>query len=147
MEHAWNANGHNPRRRRPDTSCIERCLGSLLLRLHHNWRWGFLRVFSLLYANALLNILSTGGTSGCVLASRLSEDRNVSVLVLEKGLVAETWPSRVPLMSGNPTSKDFKGAVWTSIPQPFADNRSLRIVRGEVLGGGTRVNGMLYTRG
>ena len=69
------------------------------------------------------------------------------MLVLEKGLVAETWPSRVPLMSGNPTSKDFKGAVWASVPQPHADNRSLRIVRGEALGGATRVNGMLYTRG
>ena len=89
----------------------------------------------------------SGGTSGCVLASRLSEDRDVSVLLLEKGPVAETWSSRVPLMSGNPTSKDFKGMVWTSVSQPNVDNRSLRIVRGEALGGATRVNGMLYTRG
>ncbi|KAM5531174.1 hypothetical protein V8D89_015144 [Ganoderma adspersum] len=92
-------------------------------------------------------IIIGGGTSGCVLASRLSEDRDVSVLLLEKGQVAETWSSRVPLMSGNPTSKDFKGMVWTSVPQPNVDNRSLRIVRGEALGGATRVNGMLYTRG
>ncbi|KAM5541488.1 hypothetical protein V8D89_004678 [Ganoderma adspersum] len=92
-------------------------------------------------------IIIGGGTSGCVLASRLSEDRDVSVLLLEKGQVVETWSSRVPLMSGNPTSKDFKGMVWTSVLQPNVDNRSLRIVRGEALGGATRVNGMLYTRG
>ncbi|TBU44839.1 FAD/NAD(P)-binding domain-containing protein [Dichomitus squalens] len=75
-------------------------------------------------------IIVGGGTSGAVLASRLSEDPAVSVLVLEKGQVVDTWITRIPLLFANPTSKNFP------------------MVRGEVLGGGgSRINGALYTRG
>ena len=77
----------------------------------------------------------------------MSEDPTVSVLVLEKGPLADTWASRVPLFSANPTGKDFLGVKWTSVPQKNVDNRSLLVVRGEALGGTSRVNGALYTRG
>ena len=90
---------------------------------------------------------NTGGTSGAALASRLSEDPAVSVLVLEKGQVVDTWTTRVPLLSSNPTSKDFLGVRWMSMPQKHVDNRTLPMVRGEALGGSSRINGALYTRG
>ncbi|TBU28342.1 GMC oxidoreductase-domain-containing protein [Dichomitus squalens] len=92
-------------------------------------------------------IIVGGGTLGAVLASRLSEDPTVSVLVLEKGQLVDTWTTRIPLLSANLTSKDFLGVKWMSVPQTNADNRTLPMVRGEVLGGGSRINGALYTRG
>ncbi|KAI1321942.1 hypothetical protein F5Y16DRAFT_413562 [Xylariaceae sp. FL0255] len=49
----------------------------------------------------IINIVLAGGTAGCVLASRLSEDHNVSVLVVEKGHVKDNLVSRMPLMSQN----------------------------------------------
>ena len=89
----------------------------------------------------------TGGTSGSVLASRLSEDPHTSVLLLEKGPLADSWTSRIPLIGGNPSSKDYLGVAWQSVPQPNINNRSVSIMRGEALGGASRINGTLYTRG
>ncbi|KAJ6629322.1 hypothetical protein B0H10DRAFT_1986636 [Mycena sp. CBHHK59/15] len=48
--------------------------------------------------------LSSGGTAGCCLASRLSEDPSVSVLVLEGGRVHDAWRSLIPLISSDVTS-------------------------------------------
>ena len=92
-------------------------------------------------------VIVGGGTAGCVLASRLSEDPNVSVLLIEQGPVADTWASRVPTISSNLFAKDSVAAHWWSVPMPHADNRSLGVMRGEALGGTTRINSMLYTRG
>ncbi|TFK81447.1 GMC oxidoreductase [Polyporus arcularius HHB13444] len=92
-------------------------------------------------------IIVGGGTAGCVLASRLTEDPTVSVLLIEQGPVADTWSSRVPLLSGNMFARDSLAARWWSLPLRKADNRFLEIIRGEALGGSSRINGMLYTRG
>ncbi|EJF60344.1 alcohol oxidase [Dichomitus squalens LYAD-421 SS1] len=92
-------------------------------------------------------IVVGGGTAGCVLASRLSEDPDTSVLLIEQGPVADTWASRVPTISSNLFAKDSLAAHWWSTPMPHADNRSLGVMRGEALGGTTRINSMLYTRG
>ncbi|KAH9926558.1 alcohol oxidase [Epithele typhae] len=92
-------------------------------------------------------IICGGGTAGCVLASRLSEDPAVSVLLIEQGPVADTWTSRVPLLSLNVFENDVKTARWWSQPLTHADNRFLQIIRGDALGGTSRINGMLYTRG
>lgn len=82
-----------------------------------------------------------------MLASRLSEDKNVSVLLIEQGPVADTWQSRVPLLSGNVYHEDGLAARWWSLPMQEADNRFVEIMRGEALGGTSRINGLLYTRG
>ena len=92
-------------------------------------------------------LLLVGGTAGCVLASRLSEDSSVSVLLIEQGPIADTWASRVPTISSNLFAKDSLAAQWWSLPMPHADNRSLGVMRGEALGGTTRINQMFYTRG
>lgn len=94
-------------------------------------------------------LLVSGGTAGCVLASRLSEDPNVTVLVLEKGQVKDNFISRMPLLSQN----YFLGAPvqaqstrWSE-PIPEANGRRTRIWTAEGLGGASRINAMLMTRG
>ncbi|KAL8929677.1 MAG: hypothetical protein Q9172_000356 [Xanthocarpia lactea] len=88
-----------------------------------------------------------GGTAGCVLASRLSEDPNRSVLVLERGLANNTWMSRIPLVGSNILSPDMGAVSWYSEPMKHCNDRPDLVFRGEVLGGTSRINGMIYTRG
>ncbi|CDO76592.1 GMC oxidoreductase [Trametes cinnabarina] len=92
-------------------------------------------------------IIVGGGTAGSVLASRLSEDPSVSVLVIEQGPGADTWASRVPVISGNPFRSGTLAAMWWALPMPQVDGRALQVMRGEALGGTSRINALLYTRG
>ena len=92
-------------------------------------------------------IIAGGGTAGCVLAARLSEDPAVSVLLLEQGPVADTWKNRVPLLSFNVYDRDDRTATWWTEPLAHAGGRFVQVVRGECLGGTSRINGMVYTRG
>ncbi|KIY54030.1 GMC oxidoreductase [Fistulina hepatica ATCC 64428] len=93
-------------------------------------------------------IIVGGGTAGCVLANRLSQDPSMKVLVLERGRARTNWTARVPLMSMNFTDKDSPATKWSSLPvKGIIDERRLPIVTGECLGGGSSVNGMIYTRG
>jgi choline dehydrogenase-like flavoprotein len=82
-----------------------------------------------------------------VLASRLSEDPSVSVLVLEKGKVIDDWLSRVPI-----ASEDYRRPLSQAVqrtPEPVAaiDNRHFMVWCAEALGGTSRINGKLVTRG
>jgi choline dehydrogenase-like flavoprotein len=88
-----------------------------------------------------------GGTAGCVLASRLSEDPNVSILVLERGVANNTWMSRIPLVSADILRPDYGSVNWFCEPMKNCDSRETWVVRGEVLGGNSRINSMVYTRG
>ncbi|KAI4148035.1 MAG: hypothetical protein LQ341_001679 [Variospora aurantia] len=91
--------------------------------------------------------LETGGTAGCVVASRLSEDPNTSILVLERGLANDSWMSRIPLVGANTLSPDMGAVSWYSEAMKYCANRQDLVFRGEVLGGTSRINGMIYTRG
>ena len=71
----------------------------------------------------------------------------MTVLLIEQGPVADSWMSRVPLLSSNITSKEGVATRWWSLPLQKVDNRFVEILRGEALGGTSRLNGMLYTRG
>ncbi|KAJ7157789.1 alcohol oxidase [Mycena filopes] len=92
-------------------------------------------------------IIIGGGTAGCCLAGRLSEDPTISVLVLERGGVHETWYSRIPLISGDVTSKATPIIRSPSAPIQAANGQILDVVHAETLGGGSSVNAMLVTRG
>jgi len=80
-------------------------------------------------------VIVGGGTAGCVLASRLSEDPNVSVLLIEAGKSnAGILFSQIPLAF----PKLFKGPHdWNleTVPQPALGNRKMYWPRGKVLGG------------
>lgn len=91
-------------------------------------------------------IIVGGGTAGCVVASRLSEDPNVSVLVLERGSVGDHWLSRIPLISGS-LGRFFQVAHRWSEPIEACNGRQTDLWTGEALGGSSRINQMLWTRG
>ena len=89
-----------------------------------------------------------GGTAGCAIASRLSEDPNVKVLVIEKGRVGDSFVSRVPLLSQNflwPSSQSV--STRYSEPLEHAHGRQFRLWSAEAVGGSSRINAMLLTRG
>lgn len=92
-------------------------------------------------------IIIGGGTAGCVLASRLTEDPTISVLLLERGGVHDTFTMRCPLLSASYTQGKHPSVRWNSTPLTAANGRVLEILTGTVLGGASRFNAMLYTRG
>ena len=90
-------------------------------------------------------IIVGGGTSGLVVANRLSEDYNVSVAVIEAGGV-ELYNSNITDTSkyGNAfsTSVDWQ---YESVPQTFAGNASQVLRAGKALGGTSNINGSSKT--
>ncbi|KAK7710335.1 hypothetical protein SLS64_005920 [Diaporthe eres] len=94
-------------------------------------------------------IIVGGGTAGCALASRLSEDPGVSVLVLEKGAVKNSLLSRSPLLSQNFHFGDKLQVVSDrfSEPSPEANGDKFQLWTAESLGGASRINAMVMTRG
>jgi len=88
-----------------------------------------------------------GGTAGCALASRLSENPDISVLLLERGIANDTWISRIPIVSSNILKSDGGTSSWNCEPMKHCNNRRSLFYCGEVMGGSSRINSMLYTRG
>eukprot|EP01026_Neomeris_dumetosa_P077708 TRINITY_DN8391_c1_g2_i5.p1 TRINITY_DN8391_c1_g2~~TRINITY_DN8391_c1_g2_i5.p1 ORF type:complete len:617 (-),score=85.60 TRINITY_DN8391_c1_g2_i5:159-2009(-) len=91
-------------------------------------------------------IIVGGGTAGCVLANRLSENSDKKVLVLEAGSDNKSFIVKAP--AG--IAKLFKSALdWNlyTREQPTADNRNLYLARGKLLGGSSSTNATLYLRG
>lgn len=91
--------------------------------------------------------LQIGGTAGCVLASRLSENPEVSVLLLERGPVNDTWLSRIPIFSSNILRSDGGASSWLCEPMKYCNDRRSLFFCGEIMGGGSRINSMVYSRG
>ena len=87
-----------------------------------------------------------GGTAGCVLANRLSQSPDVSVLLIERGPLAESWASRVPLLSSDFASDGSRTQTRISEHQSQI-GRSINLVTGSTLGGTSRINQMIYHRG
>ncbi|RYP16771.1 hypothetical protein DL767_010137 [Monosporascus sp. MG133] len=91
-------------------------------------------------------IIVGAGTAGCAVASCLSQDPNVTVLVIEKGPVQDSWAARVPLLSCD-IAESLTTIHRFSEPERHCANRTMRYVSSESVGGNSRINGMLYTRG
>jgi choline dehydrogenase len=92
-------------------------------------------------------IVVGAGSSGCVVASRLSEDPDVRVLLLEAGPAAENFWINVPAgMAYLFRSEDYNWR-FTTEPVPTLRNRPIYWPRGKTLGGSSAINGMVYARG
>ncbi len=92
-------------------------------------------------------IIIGAGSAGCVLANRLSQDPDVTVLLLEAG--PRDWHPYIHMPAGLAKLVGQKGVNWNydTVPESQLDNRALWWPRGRVLGGSSSINAMCYTRG
>src|SRR5829696_3367072 len=94
-------------------------------------------------------VIVGGGSAGCVLANRLSEDPGTRVLVLEAG--RPDWRFDVflhmPAALTFPIGSSIYDWGYRSEPEPFMHGRRVYHARGKVLGGSSSINGMIFQRG
>ena len=91
-------------------------------------------------------IIVGGGSAGCALAARLSEDRNVRVLLLEAGGADRHPLYHMPAGFARMT-KGIGSWGWDTVPQKNLGGRVLRFTQAKVIGGGSTINAQIYTRG
>ncbi|MGO9989576.1 MAG: GMC family oxidoreductase [Steroidobacteraceae bacterium] len=88
-----------------------------------------------------------GGTAGCALAARLSEDTRRTVCLLEAGGSGKSVFVNVPgtiVMAQRSAALNWR---FQSVPQPQLNGRRIPVPRGRGLGGSALINGMVYFRG
>lgn len=92
-------------------------------------------------------IIVGGGSAGCVLAARLTEDPDISVALLEAGPGDKSVLIHCP--AGLALLAKTGQANWgfNTVPQPGLNGREGYMPRGKVLGGSSSVNAMIYARG
>jgi 4-pyridoxate dehydrogenase len=92
-------------------------------------------------------IIVGAGSAGCVLANRLSEDGDASVLLIEAG--GRDWHPYIHIPLGMGRMHDYGMFDWgyQTDPEPNLNNRRIEAMRGKVLGGSSSINVMAYTRG
>src|SRR5690348_7269547 len=94
-------------------------------------------------------VIVGGGSAGCALAARLTEDPGTTVLVLEAGRMDSWWDLYIhmPAALSFPIGNRFYDWKYESEPEPFMHGRRIYHARGKVLGGSSSINGMIFQRG
>jgi choline dehydrogenase-like flavoprotein len=91
-------------------------------------------------------VIVGGGTAGCVLAARLTENPDTRVCLLEAG-GRDTHPLiHVPVGFAKMTTGPLTWGLTTA-PQKHANNREIAYAQARVLGGGSSINAEVFTRG
>jgi choline dehydrogenase len=91
-------------------------------------------------------VIVGGGSAGCVLARRLSENPGTRVLLLEAGPPADALEIHVPVAMNRLFQSQYDWNYLT-VPQERAGGRTVYWPRGRVIGGSSAVNAMVYIRG
>ena len=92
-------------------------------------------------------IIVGGGSAGCVLANRLSEDAHSQVLLLEAGGNGRSLFVDMPTAFAIPMASKVFNWGYYSEPESSLDGRAMDAARGRGLGGSSAINGMVYVRG
>ena len=92
-------------------------------------------------------IIVGGGSAGSVLARRLTESGQYTVLVLEAGGEVRGMLSKIPAALDYALHDERYNWFYHTDPEPFMDGRRMYCPRGRVLGGSSTINGMQFVRG
>jgi choline dehydrogenase-like flavoprotein len=92
-------------------------------------------------------IVAGGGSSGCVVASRLSENPQHRVLLIESGQRDTDKYIHIPATFFKVLEKGRDALFYASEPEAGLGGRPSIVPQGHVLGGGSSVNAMVYIRG
>ncbi len=91
-------------------------------------------------------IIIGGGSAGCVLAARLTEDPACRVLLLEAG-GRDLHPFYHLPAGFAKMTKGIGSWGWRTVPQRHIGNRVINYTQARVIGGGSSINAQIYTRG
>ena len=92
-------------------------------------------------------VLAGGGSAGCVMASRLSENPENRVVLLEAGETNDRLLVAVPAGMQSVVAKPDTNWFYQTEPDPSQQGRRVYWFSGRGLGGGSAINGMVYIRG
>jgi choline dehydrogenase len=100
----------------------------------------------MMYTRSYDYVIIGGGSAGCVLAARLTEDPNASVALLEAGDADKAQEISTPIAWPGLAKTKFDWD-FASEPEPALNGRRVYIARGKTLGGSSAINAMIYMRG
>ncbi len=92
-------------------------------------------------------VIVGAGSAGCVLADRLTESGEHSVLLLEYGGSDRSVYIQMPAALSIPMNMPRYNWFFYTEPEPGLGGRRLHTPRGKVLGGSSSINGLVYVRG